>query len=120
MQADTDTIVPYLQSYCAQYGHQCHLQARWFTWNELRRIMPLPEQNTQTFIQQKQYETQDSRYHYQLKIENRSPAGYPAPLEYCRPQLRDDILQHRRTKNLQEQLQEHYQQAVEKDIIEIY
>lgn len=116
----TDTSLTYLNQYCTQYAYRCALEPRWLTWNELSQLMPLPENNTAAFIKNNNYETRDSLYTYRLKISERAPAGTTTPLEYCRPQIRDAILHHHRIENIQQRLQQHYQEAQAKNIIEIY
>lgn len=118
--ADTDTAINYLQQYCAQYAHKCALQPQWLTWNELSQMMPLPQKNTADIIKNNNYETQDSLYLYRLKIEKRNPAGTTAPIEYCRPQIQHDIIYSRRLENIQTQLLQQYQNAIDNGTIEIY
>ena len=119
-EADTDTVIKHLQTYCAQYGNQCQLNPQWMTWNELRQLMPLPKQNTENFIRQKKYETTDSIYSYWLRISDRAAEGTTAPIEYCRPQLRDALRHQQRHHNLQEILQQRYQKALEQGMVEVF
>ncbi|MBK8471290.1 MAG: hypothetical protein IPL33_03265 [Sphingobacteriales bacterium] len=66
------------------------------------------------------YETTDSIYSYWLRISDRAAEGTTAPIEYCRPQLRDALRHQQRHHNLQEILQQRYQKALEQGMVEVF
>lgn len=109
-----------LDQLCKRHNFSAVLPPQWWTWDNLRKQIPLEESDFTAIAQNKFYQSTDAVNAYYLVADEVSRTGEPAPLEYCTPEIKKIIAHKRSLQYLQEAKNRYYQDALNKGNIEIY
>ena len=106
---EIENIEKYAYNYCTGYEL---FTDRWLTATELRRHVPIAQQELSTLLkQQQQIDVQDSLQTYIIQITDKRLQGEEMPIEYAEPKIKKIILGEREPAFISEQKALFYHEA---------
>ena len=114
---DNTRLVAYAEKHALDYW----FSTEWVPFNDLLKEMPLEIDNQALFLRRTQFtETEDSSFHYLVRINDYKTADSISPLEFEKDKIRNIIINARKIDLIEKKRQEFIDQAYKDDHVKVY
>jgi hypothetical protein len=122
MHSDNPEDQKQLDSYCFQYARKYdYFNDQWIYFDALRKQLPIHTNDIEGLLKSNKYlELHDSAYNYYLNIKEFKVSGNTAPLNLVKEDISRILLNKRKMQLLQNLENDIYNNAYNRDKIEIY
>jgi hypothetical protein len=122
IRSDNPDDLKELDSYCFQYARKYdYFNDQWIYFEPLRKLLPIHTNDIEGFLRNNKYvELHDSAFNYYLNIKEYKVSGNTAPLNLVKEDISRILLNKRKMQLLQNLENDIYNNAYNRDKIEIY